>query len=371
MASTLELAISSTTLFHDASTSKSYTLYNITLRLPLRTYVVQKRYSEFVSLHSALTAVTSCPPPVPLPGKTWFSSTKNSAKLTEDRRKGLEKYLRAILEGPDRQWQETSVWRNFLNLPSKGGGSDSKKNLVATMQRGLQAGQLTADPTVWLDVHREMKTQLHDARLFLGQRDGATTAQAQHVAGANAKKCLVKAGTLISDLEEGLKIMNELGKKNGEYTMGTGELRRRKDLLGSASVEREALEKLALSLAIKSQSLSAASGETDNITPEKKTLLLSSIPRKSGRVLGAPIAETDYTRELGNEGIVQLQKQMMENQDQDVEELAKIVRRQKEMGLAIYNELELQNEMLKKVDDGVDRVGMKINVAKKRASKIR
>ena len=40
------------------------------------------------------------------------------------------------------------------------------------------------------------------------------------------------------------------------------------------------------------------------------------------------------------------------------------------MGLAIHGELELQNEMLKRVDEDVDRVGRKINVAKKRVGKI-
>ena len=65
-----------------------------------------------------------------------------------------------------------------------------------------------------------------------------------------------------------------------------------------------------------------------------------------------------------------LQKQMMENQDLDVEELGKIVRRQREMGLAIHGELEQQNEMLKRVDEDVDRVSRKLGVAKKRIGKI-
>jgi regulator of vacuolar morphogenesis len=50
--------------------------------------------------------------------------------------------------------------------------------------------------------------------------------------------------------------------------------------------------------------------------------------------------------------------------------LAKIVRRQKEMGQAIHGELEEQNEMLKRLDEDVDRVQGKIVVAKKRVGKI-
>ena len=70
------------------------------------------------------------------------------------------------------------------------------------------------------------------------------------------------------------------------------------------------------------------------------------------------------------EGVLQLQKQRMEEQDLDVEELRKIVARQKELGVQINEELEIQNEMLKMVDEDVDRVQGKITIAKKRIGKI-
>jgi regulator of vacuolar morphogenesis len=236
-----------------------------------------------------------------------------------------------------------------------------------------------ADPTVWLDVLREMKGLLHDARLFLGRRDAASTAQAQHEAGANAKRCLVKAGTLLVSLEEGLKAMSEAGKVRdgggwgGSAAVGEGELRRRRDLLASARVEREGLEKLSVSLAVKSQG-GAASRKTVAAAAtqqDKGALFGPGVARPSGRVLGAPVPETERTRELDNEGVLQLQKQIMQDQDLDVEELAKIVRRQKDMGMAINEELEVQIEMLKRVDEDADRVKNKIDVAKKRIGKIK
>ncbi|TGO17157.1 hypothetical protein BTUL_0020g00430 [Botrytis tulipae] len=376
MAPPLELSIPSTIL-SSAPNEKPYTLYNITLRLPLRTFVVQKRYSDFVTLHSSLCTQVSSPPPAPLPGKTWFKSTINSPELTEDRRRGLETYLRSIAENPDRRWRETSVWRQFLNLPSNSGNaslSSAREGLIAANQRGVGGNaEVMADPQVWLDVHRELKAQLHDARLFLGRRDSANTAAGQYEAGANAKRCLVKSGGLLKDLEEGLKVMGE-GEKNGrgEARVGAGELRRRRDLLGSAKVEKEGLEKLAVTLAVKNQaSSSSANGSAAATQADKNALFGPGVSRPSGRVLGAPVPETDKTRELDNEGVLQLQKELMQNQDLDVEELGKIVRRQREMGLAIHGELELQNEMLKRVDEDADRVGGKINIAKKRIAKIR
>lgn len=268
------------------------------------------------------------------------------------------------------------MWRAFLNLPSasaSGSGSSARGELLAAHQRGLgpDAGQMAADPQVWLDLHREMKGQLHDARLFLGRRDGATTAQGQYEAGAQAKKCLVKVGTLLGSLEEGLKIMMDGERKGGEGKLGAGELRRRKDLLGSAKVERDGLEKLAVNLAVKHQSKSSSgNGGAAATNQDKNALFGPGVSRPAGRVLGAPVPETDRTRELDNEGVLQLQKQIMQDQDLDVEELTKIVRRQKEMGLAIHSELERQNEMLARVDEDAERVKNKVDVAKKRIGKI-
>jgi regulator of vacuolar morphogenesis len=224
---------------------------------------------------------------------------------------------------------------------------------------------VASDPLIWLDLHREMKGQLHDARLFLGRRDGAENAHAQHEAGANAKRCLVKAGGLLANLEDGLRIMGDAEKRGGEGKVGAGELRRRRDLLNSAKVERDGLEKLALSLAVKSHSSAVVASQTS-----KAALFGPGVSRPGGRVLGAPVPETDKTRELDNDGVLQLQKQMMQNQDLDVEELGKIVRRQREMGIQINEELEYQNEMLKQVDMDVDRVNDKIGIARKRVKKI-
>ncbi|KAI9645794.1 hypothetical protein NHQ30_005227 [Ciborinia camelliae] len=359
MAPPLELSIPSTIL-SSVPNEKPYTLYNITLRLPLRTFVVQKRYSEFVTLHSSLCAQVSTPPPAPLPGKSWFKSTINSPELIEDRRRGLENYLRSIAENPDRRWRETTVWRQFLNLPSNSGNgslSSAREGLIAANQRGVGGnGELMADP-----------------QIVLGRRDGANTAAGQYEAGANAKRCLVKSGGLLKDLEEGLRIMGE-GEKGGrgEGRVGAGELRRRRDLLGSAKVEKEGLEKLAITLAVKNQaSSSSGNGNAAATQADKSALFGPGVARPSGRVLGAPVPETDKTRELDNEGVLQLQKELMQNQDLDVEELGKIVRRQREMGLAIHGELELQNEMLKRVDEDTDRVKGKINIAKKRIGKLR
>lgn len=89
------------------------------------------------------------------------------------------------------------------------------------------------------------------------------------------------------------------------------------------------------------------------------------------RVLGAPAKETERTRELDNEGVLQLQKQVMAEQDDDLMDLAKVARRMREMGVQINEEIVLQNQMLGLLDDDVDRVEGKMKVARKRIDKIK
>ncbi|KAF3354247.1 hypothetical protein VdG1_07712 [Verticillium dahliae VDG1] len=65
-----------------------------------------------------------------------------------------------------------------------------------------------------------------------------------------------------------------------------------------------------------------------------------------------------------------LQKQMMGEQDQQVEALGAIIRRQKEMGLQINEEIEATTDMLDRMNEDVDRVGGKVRVAKNRIKKL-
>lgn len=363
MAPPIEISIPTTTI---AGGSKPYTVYNITLRLPLRSFTVQKRYSDFLTLHSGLTDQVGAPPPATLPGKSWFSKTVSNPDLTEERRQALEVYLQTINNIDDSRWRTTSSWRAFLNLPTSFSNTTSSKAgaLHSVVSGPLGGGAPITDPVVWLDCHRDLKNELQDARLSLTNRDQASTPQKQHEASAAAKSALVKAGGMITALEEGLSNIQKSADSGwGGQKLGEGEFRRRKDLIASARKDKEGLENLLNAMVTKSKLDSAVASIQD-----KQSLMGNTVkPKAGGRVLGKETAET---RELDNEGIVQLQKQKMADQDLDVEELRKIVHRQKELGIAINQELEVQNEMLRMVDDDVDRVQGKINIAKRRIGNI-
>ncbi|KAK8117411.1 uncharacterized protein PG998_005692 [Apiospora kogelbergensis] len=342
MAPPAEITIPTTSLSKSDDGSKPYTLYNITLRLPLRTYVVQKRYSDFANLHQAIQKLVGSPPPAPLPGKSWFKSTISSPELTEDRRRGLETYLRGIAESPDRRWRDTPAWRTFLNLP---GINNSAGNSAASVRAGAGFGipnrdaarnAGAQDPGTWLDLHKEMKAELQEARRCLARRDGAMDNATALEAGAAAKRSLVKAGSYLTSLADGLRSIAETKQLHRAGDEGRGH--------GSTGMPSAG---------------------------DKAALLAGDRPRASGRVLGAPLPETDRTRELDNQGVVQLQRQMIHEQDQDVESLTKIVQRQREMAEEINSEVTRQNEMLEALDDDVSRLDKKTNIAKKRVKNLR
>ncbi|KAK5946935.1 hypothetical protein PMZ80_001080 [Knufia obscura] len=373
MAPSLDIAIPTTTL---STGSKPYTIYNITIRLPLRSYTVQKRYSDFLTLHQSLTEQVGTQPPINPPSKSWFKSTVSSPELTETRRQGLETYLQTINNTDDNRWRNTSIWRAFLNLPSSFASQTSSKagNLHSVLTGPGAGGAPISDPTVWLDSHRDLKAQLHDARLNLTNRDQASTPQKQHEASAAAKSSLVKAGTLISALEDGLTHIQKSNTPESQR-LGAGEIRRRKDLLSAARKDKDALESLLNAMSQKTKLDSAVANiaehtdllsTTNNNSSSTNAKTSTSKPR--GRVLGR---ETKETQGLDNVGLLQLQQQKMKDQDMDVDEIRKIVVRQRELAEQINGELEVQNEMLRMVDEDVDRVQGKIDVAKRRVGKIR
>lgn len=360
MSAAIELSIPDSAIL---DSPKPHTVYNISIRLPLRTLTLQKRFSDFIALHSTLTAQVGIPPPGSLPHKSWFSNTVSNPQLAEERRKGLETYLQSINQAEDPKWRDTSAWRAFLNLPSNASSKSSSASGLRNAISGAGGSVPITNPVVWLDHHRDLKSQLHESRLYVTKRDQATTTQAQHECGAQAKKHLVKAGTVIASLEQGLR--NLSADAWGNEKLGEGELRRRRDLVESAKREKEGLENLLAAMITKSQV-----DQTVAKAQEKEALVgnaASSKPLSAGRVLGR---ETDRTRALDNDGVLQLQKQLMQEQDEDVMVLGQAVRRQRELGIAIQEELQVQNEMLGMLDEDVTRVEGKIQVANKRIAKI-
>lgn len=361
--------------------TESFTEYEIRIEHPFPRAVttLRKRYSDFATLDSALRSQVGIAPPSSLPPKSWLGgslgklgigSTAGSPELVERRRQGLEKYLQAIETSDDGRWRVSKAYRDFLNL----GERDKKAVNVPGAQFGKDR---VRDSTDWLDKYSEVKSSLQDARRWLTKREQATAATAQHEAGANAKRGLVRAGTLLSALDEGLGRLGGSGSNEwGGEKLGDGEIRRRRDLISTSRKERDGLESVLNTMAVKAavsgSGSSTPSTSSAAVTNEQKAGLFSRANQPaSRRVLGAPAKETDRTRELDNDGVLQLQQQIIKEQDQDLVDLTTVVRRMKEMGVQINEEIVEQNAMLGLLGEDVERVEGKMKIAKKRIDKIR
>ena len=355
------------------SHGKPYTEYTIKIEhpFPRTSSATPKRYSDFSALDAALRSSTGSAPPVALPAKSWgiggflgLGSGTATPDAVEKRRAGLEEYLRGIEGAEDARWRMSKAYREFLALDAL----DAKKSANLP---GSQFGKdRVRDASDWLDKHTDLKSSLQDARRWLTAREQATAATAQHEAAAKAKQSLVRAGTLLSSLDEGL------GRLSAEKALGEGEIRRRRDMVSSLRKEKDGLESVLNSMAVKAAMSSSSSTSSAAVTQEQKAGLFhnapssSSKPHSSRRVLGAP-QETDKTRELDNDGVLQLQKQIIADQDEDLVDLTTVVRRMRDMGVAINTEIVEQNAMLGLLDEDVERVDGKIRIAKKRIGRIR
>ncbi|ODQ50873.1 Phox-like protein [Saitoella complicata NRRL Y-17804] len=336
-----------------ATDPKPHTVYKVSVSLGLRSLNLQKRYSDFVTLNTQLKDVTGSAPPTPLPPKHYFKTTISDTGLREERRRGLEAYLRAIANSPDPRWRECPAWRTFLKLPTTATATPSDRALM------------TED---WLTTHKTTLQLLHSARTSLFARDRLHSTEdiaQSHSASAEAKKALVDAARRIGVLEGGLKKAGEDG------IIGEGELRRRRDLVADARKELGALEELTSAVATRRRTEEQQSRAATPASIQQQQLFnTTGTTRSIGRTLGGPAPETERTRELSNTGLLQLQQTMMEDQDDTLETFSRLLRKQMEIGVAIGEELDEQNEMLDEIDGGVDRLGRKVKKARKGVEKL-
>jgi regulator of vacuolar morphogenesis len=353
---------------------KAYTEYTIKVEhpFPRAACTVSKRYSDFTALDTALRSEAGSAPPVALPAKSWgiggiltlgLASGTASPEAIEKRRAGLEEYLRAIEGAEDARWRTAKSYRAFLVLDDK----ESKKPINLP---GSQFGKdRVQDSSDWLDKHADLKGSLQDARRWLTAREQATAAGAQHEAAAKAKQSLLRASSLISALEEYLtrKTSGTSDDWSGEK-LGEGEIRRRRDMISGLKKEKDGLESVLNSMAVKAATSDSSSSAA--VSAEQKAGLFHGAKPASRRVLGAP-QETDRTRELDNDGVLQLQKQIIADQDEDLVDLTTVVRRMREMGVQINTEIVEQNALLGLLEEDVERVDGKIKIAKKRIGKIK
>ncbi|KAK0556574.1 hypothetical protein OC846_001018 [Tilletia horrida] len=157
-------------------------VYAIVVSLPVRSWTVYRRYSEFLALHNAFLAnndhASTPPPPAPLPPKHaarhafktistlggWLGGTSEAGSSSSggsmsekepleqrERRLGLETYLRAIIASTDPHWRTRNEFLDFLELPrssvSNNTGSGGAAATAAAEKHRLNRDSARAAPT--------------------------------------------------------------------------------------------------------------------------------------------------------------------------------------------------------------------------------
>jgi regulator of vacuolar morphogenesis len=376
------------------TTPKPHVVYKVEVHAAVRNWTVWKRYSEFYKLNAQFHSIfPEQATPTKLPGKRYFPSTFSDPEKIEERRRGLEDYLRGILSSRDDRWRLTDIWKDFLAIPTG---------------RALDASVAYTSES-WLDEYTTMESTVREIRSLINKKSthmARNEISASHNCTVQAKKLLMNLSSRLSNLEAGL---TGLASGTVDGGMSDGELRRRQDLLTTLKDEKDTLLKLASTGRQQDQDLFSYSNgqQQKKVTNQgdRKSLLgdtsgfygatsdsdsnygfpaqsevMKEKPKKgNGRAFGAAAVlrqkqmakETEVTRGLDNEGLLVHQQQIMDDQDQQVQQFGAILARQKQLGISIGHELETQNQILDELDGDVDRTQTKLKFANKKLNKIK
>ncbi|KAL0951105.1 hypothetical protein HGRIS_007842 [Hohenbuehelia grisea] len=348
----------------ERSKPSPHTVYRIEIHANVRSWQIWRRYSEFDDLHTELTKTTGSSPPCALPPKNKFSLLRShkDAKMIEARRIGLEAYLRAIVGAKEDTWRETYTFKEFLGVP-------------VGRQGGVHGGPPTEFTTSsWLDEHLELQALIRDVRADVNKRDALSDrgdVAAAHKANVGAKQTLSGVLTRIGNLARGLQALAQGG-------MSEGELQRRTDMVARLQDDCEKLGKMTRIAKMTSRVGAAGTGGSAALNPapesEREALLGPGTGSRFSRVFGAPAKEpqeTEETRPLDDQGLLQLQQTQIQDQDTQLSQLTTILQRQRQLGVAIGEEIAIQNEMLDDLTNEVDRVGGKLSSAGKQMNRLK
>lgn len=351
---------------------KPHTVFRIEIQSHVRSWSIWRRYSEFVDLHTELAKSVGSAPPAVLPPKHPLATVgsvltlglskrgEGEEKMLEERREGLERYLRAIIGCKDDRWRECFAFRDFLGVPV--GKQDSAGASASS------SSQFTSSS--WLDEHLDLQARVRDIRADINRRDALSDrgdVGASHTANVQAKKKLAGVITRASVLADGLGGLAMAG-------MSEGEVQRRTDMVARLQDDCEKLGKMVTVARHTSRALGSAA-ERHPASESDRDALLGGGGRAGKavtRVFGAKVEprETAETRPLDDTGVFRLQQTQMEQQDDQLSQLTTILQRQKMLGTAIAQEIAEQNEMLDDLSTDVDRVGGKLTAAKKQMNRL-
>ena len=441
--------------FRNVGNPAPYTLYTVQVSGSVRSWSLEKRFSDFDDFHHALSEAFPSPPnpPVPanLPPKKFFSRLSES--VIQERRSKLEEYLNVLLQCPDPRWRRSTICREFLAVPSSqvrrvrsaGDNLNPKGSETLHEQRRRSSyvdnGELL-DPETWVEECRDLQSTMTSIRQLVVRRENMITSMGGSSSGQvsqtlelqnTAKKMISDASRRISVLQKSLQTWDThpaggspgsrslrsamsfdlpsarttglwpLFGKPPESHLPTGyaestqgdfpeedihqgpvlssrEISRRQDLVDQLCRDHHHLlkevNKGATELLRDRQNPADQGGGRRRIFGDflRSTSSTPSMPSTSPshRFFGTP-DEPDPTvkqRSMDTTSVLKLQESMLSHQDNHLEEITAVLRRQKMIGTAIGEELDVQNRLLDSIDDQVDKVGRNLKSAEHKIGKL-
>ncbi|KAI0242006.1 hypothetical protein L0F63_003817 [Massospora cicadina] len=304
---------------------------------------------DFEKLHRELSTLGGkpTPPPVALPPKaSWFSCVSYSDEIfVEGRQLALEAYLRSIITCADVRWISSDAFIRFLEVPAARGKLGDEDEIISS--------------DGWLQELQSSQSFVREVRASLIQRENAFQTgnlnHAHHLT-AQARKQTIALESRLTRLERALKKLSEAS------CLTPGEALRRHDLLAQVFHGQSLLTKLV------NKSLPSDAGDTRQHA-DRAELFATQKPQ-SRRVFGKTPAETAETRPLDNEGLLQLQKSRLEEQDQFLSQFSSVLARQHQIGTHIGQELETHNQLLKELETSVIATDINIKTTSHNVRKI-
>lgn len=306
--------------------------YVIEVKTLRETYLVKHRYSDFEKLHEELLK-SKVKFNDKLPPKSGLRSLSKDKLL--ERQNLLEVYIKQICLHTDKRISENPHLLKFLNLSNETASTADME--IYTIEQGT-----------FMDRVRKLQEFIDTISTHITEKEKKIVNGEDHQ--PESTEVVKKLSILSIQIR---KLFEQLDKEQSQIS--EGEQLKRRDILQKLKVEHEKLDNRHKRPPVQSQ--------------KRDQLFSTQQPRSGNRAFGNEY-ETEKTIDLNEEEIVQLQREEISKQDQDLESLSQVLSRQLHLSRAIGEELDLQNDMLDKLDTQVDRTQEKLKKAGKQLIRV-
>lgn len=344
-------------IFDDVRIIKeSYALYGVLVKIIRRgnsgelgqpyEQHVYRRFSEFWDLKNKLEKEFNAELPYELPARQlglWPRSTLDP-DVIEHRKIKLSKFLKDLLNDSfDTKWKHSIHVSNFLKLSADWNASKAATYREADVTAKESESPNLSDPEQWLIGFRDCKTLLEQCKKESNSKRTQNSMQLR---------------LALYNLENALK------ENYRSHEIGETELDRRNNLL--VTLKRDINE-----MALESTTNYSIEKNANDHEDRLRSALFTdfSKPKSPKKPLAGrrKFGETDETTPLNNQELLQLHKSKMQEQDQELEQIRKIVQGQKNLSLEMNQELAQQNDLLDLLDNDVDNTASKLRNANRKA----